>query len=153
MIIGQQFESSEYYQPYIESRNYPQIGLDSSYGKLIYESEIVNYKPERLYNYYKNFVCDGIYGYNCTHNIENLKQYAGLDISTESGLINSSIESIKGYKVYYNSEAVNGANSVLSGAVLIPISREKLKGVVIFYHYTVLDKRNIPSNFKQILLF
>lgn len=148
MIIGQQFESSEYYQPYIESRNYPQIGLDSSYGKLIYESEIVNYKPERLYNYYKNFVCDGIYGYNCTRNIENLKQYAGLDISTESGLINSSIKSIKGYKVYYSSEAVNGANSVLSGAVLIPISREKLKGVVIFYHYTVLDKRNIPSNFK-----
>lgn len=148
MIAGQQFESSQYYQPYIESRSYPQIALNSSFGKLIYESEIVNYKPEKLYNYYKSFVCDGIYGYNCTRNIENLKQYAGLDINSESGLISSSIVSIKGYKVYYTSEAVNGANSVLSGAVLIPISHEKLKGVVIFYHYTVLDKRNIPSNFK-----
>lgn len=147
-IVGQQFESSGYYQPYIESRSYPSIGLDSSFGKLIYESEIVNYKPEKLYNYYKNFVCDGIYSHNCIRNIENLKQYAGLDISTESGLINPTITSIKGYKVYYTSEAVNGANSILSGAVLIPISREKLKGVVIFYHYTVLDKRNIPSNFK-----
>ncbi|MBX9598562.1 MAG: hypothetical protein K2X04_08295 [Burkholderiales bacterium] len=147
-IVGQHFESIEYYQPYISPRSYPPLALDSSFGKLIYESEIVNYKPERLYNYYKNFVCDGIYGYNCTYNINNLKQYAGLDITTESGLISSSIESIKGYKVYYSSEAVNGTDSVLSGAVLIPISHEKLKGVIIFYHYTVLDKRNIPSNFK-----
>ena len=89
MIAGQQFESSQYYQPYIESRSYPQVTLDSSFGKLVYESEIVNYKPEKLYNYYKNFVCDGIYGYNCTRNIENLKQYAGLDINSESGLIYS----------------------------------------------------------------
>jgi pimeloyl-ACP methyl ester carboxylesterase len=122
--------------------------LASTYGQLIYESEVVNYQPHKLYNYYKNQICDGIYLYNCSRNIKNLTDYTGLDINQESGLISSTISSIKGYKVYYTSPNLNNQAVTMSGAVLLPISATLLKGVIIFYHYTVLDKRNIPSNFK-----
>ncbi len=139
-------ESNDYSQ-YFAAKKYQPVILSESYGKQVQFFKVLDYKPERLYKYYLNKICAGVYIANCSYNKENLKLYTGTDVSKESGLIDSSIKSIDGYTLNYTTINNEGKPQLVSGAVLMPDSAKPIKGIVLFYHYTILDKNNIPSNF------
>ncbi len=139
--------SYENLHSYITNKNYPKITLDYSMGNLISESKILTYSLKGMQRYYHNNLCRNIYWYNCKSNIANLYDYSGVDIESMTSFARNGVESVVGYKVKYNTVDYYGNSQQVSGSVLIPTTREKLKGVVIVYHHTVLDKRNAPSSF------
>lgn len=140
---------ASYYEPLIESREYPGITIDESYGKLIAESRVQTYSARGLYRYYRGFVCNQIYDVSCSKNLVNLHNYTGLSLESQSQLFNPEIESVIGYKMIYSTRGADGLSHQVSGAVLVPKQTTPIKGVILFYHYTILDKRNIPSNFNR----
>ncbi len=146
-FLNHDYES--YYQPLIESREYPKIMINESLGQLISESLVQTYSVHGLYRYYRGFVCDQVYGRSCTKNLSNLQQYAGLSLESQTNLFNLDIESVMGYKMIYSTRGADGLNHQVSGAVLVPKQTTPIKGIILFYHYTILDKRNIPSNFNR----
>ena len=140
---------ASYYQPLIESREYPKISLSESYGALVSESVVQTYSVRGLYNYYRNFVCDQIYAKSCRKNLDNLQNYAGLRLESSAQLFHADIESVIGSKMIYSTLGADGLSHQVSGALLVPKQTTPIKGIILFYHYTVLDKRNIPSNFNR----
>jgi hypothetical protein len=134
---------------YIASKPYPKVKLSSAFGSLLSESMIASYDSVSLYKLYHTTICKGLYGSNCKFNLKNIQQYAGIDLNSESGLIGQQFSQINAYKVSYTTPDMNGIAHPVSGAVLIPQSEQPLKGVIVFYHYTVLNKDNVPSNFEH----
>ena len=134
---------------YIASKPYPKVKLSNAFGSLLSESMIASYDSASLYKLYHTTICKGLYGSNCKFNLKNIQQYAGIDLNSESGLIGQQFSQINAYKVSYTTPDMNGIAHPVSGAVLIPKSEQPLKGVIVFYHYTVLNKDNVPSNFEH----
>lgn len=134
-------------ESYITTKAYTKVVIDDSYGKLLYESQVVTYQPQQLNKFYKKKICDDVYWFNCSYNLSNLQEYTNVDLDSESGLFTANVESIVGYKVNYTTQDLDNTARNVSGAVLIPSSNKPLKGVVLFYHYTVLNNRNVPSSF------
>ena len=132
---------------YITSKSYPKITIDNGYGQLVTESQIGVYKADALQEFYKEQICAGLWGRDCKFNINSLQQYTGIDLNVESSLVGQEFSQINAYKVVYTTKGMDGLPHNVSGAVLIPQSDQPLKGVVIFYHFTVLNKMNVPSNF------
>lgn len=134
---------------YITNKTYTITHLGKDSSQLISESLVIQYKPHDLNNYFRKITCNKLYIASCDNNLENLEQYAGIDINSESGLFIESFSQINGYKVIYTSVGIDNLPHKFSGAVLVPESDKPLKGIVIFYHFTILDKQNIPSNFDR----
>lgn len=134
-------------ESYIESKIYGKVIIDDSYGQLLSESLIVNYTPIWSTKFYKDKICSGLYWFNCDYNLKGVLEYTGVDLSNESSLFSPSIESISGYKVSYTTIDMSNKSHNVSGGILIPNSNQPLKGVVLFYHYTVLNNQNVPSRF------
>lgn len=134
---------------YIAPSSYAKVNLSESFGQLISESQILSYQPDELHKYYRDKVCEDLFGWNCKYNLKNIKQYTGVDLKQESGLIGQSFSQIDAHRVIYTSLGMDKQAHPVSGAILIPQGSEPLKGVVLFYHFTVLNKTNIPSNFAK----
>ena len=143
------YSESADYAAYISDKTYPQLQLSSSYGELISESKIITYQPAQLYNYYLAKVCNGLYLFDCSHNKRNIQDYNHIDLNSESGLMDFPLQRVDGYRVSYTTPDLQHQAHVVSGAILLPQSPEPLKGIVIFYHFSVLDKANVPSSFKR----
>lgn len=140
-------ESNNYSQ-YLAEKSYSKVDMNNNYGQKLQISKVIDYPVSKLYKYYVNKICDGIYIANCIYNKNNIKTNLGIDLSSESsGLIASGIHSVSGYRLDYTTVDVAGKSRIVSGAVLVPETDQPLKGVVLFYHYTILDKNNFPSNF------
>lgn len=131
----------------IESHEYLHTSLSNDYGNLQYESLIVSYPVKKLSRFYRSKICDAVYLVNCSNNINMLNKFTNIDLDRESAIFVNNIESIEVYKIKYNALNAFGESVVLSGSVLIPTNHQtKVNGIVIMYHFTALDKRNIPSN-------
>lgn len=145
-IINTNEVAPEVLESYISSKTYSKVIIDDTYGKLLYESQVVNYKPKDLNKFYNSKICKDVYWFNCNYNLKNLQEYTNVDLSSESGLFTANVESVVGYKVKYTTLDLDNKSRDVSGAVLIPTTKT-LKGIVLFYHYTVLNNRNVPSSF------
>lgn len=132
-----------------DSTPFPKVKINDSFGSLISESQVGAYKPDSLYKFYRNSICGGVYGFNCKSNIKNLNQYTGVNLEQESGLIGQDFSQINAYKVVYTTQGMDNKEHRVSGAILLPQSDQPLKGVIIFYHFTVLNKDNVPSRFNK----
>lgn len=133
---------------FIESGTYTKVNLSENLGKFISESQALSYKPDELYQYYRAKVCEGVYWFNCKANLKHIKQDTGIDFEQKSALIGHSFSKINAHRLIYTTLGMDNQARKVSGAVLIPQSSQPLKGVVIVYHVTVLNKENVPSNFK-----
>lgn len=131
----------------IESHDYFHTSLSNNYGNLQYESLIVSYPIKKLSKFYRSKICDALYLVNCKNNIKMLNKFTNIDLDRESAIFVNNIESVEVYKIKYTAPNAFGESVVLSGSILIPNNHQtKVNGVVIMYHFTALDKRNIPSN-------
>lgn len=151
LAAGNVIESITYenLSSYIGERQYTKVNFDYSLGNLISESKNITYSTNRLQHFYHNKLCENIYWYNCETNIANLDKFSGVNIESRTSFAKLGIESVVGYKVKYTTVDYYGKPHEVSGSILIPQTKEKLKGVVIAYHHTVLDKNNAPSNFRR----
>lgn len=136
------------FNDYISSKNYAPVSINNSYGQLVTESQIGIYKSAALQDFYKDLVCKGMWGKDCDFTISSIQKYTGIDLNQESSLVGQNYSQINAYKVIYTTQGMDGQAHNVSGAVLVPQSDQALKGVVIFYHFTVLNKTNVPSNFE-----
>ena len=84
-------------ESYITTKAYTKVVIDDSYGKLLYESQVVTYQPQQLNKFYKKKICDDVYWFNCSYNLSNLQEYTNVDLDSESGLFTANVESIVGY--------------------------------------------------------
>lgn len=134
---------------YIVSKPYPKVKLSNAFGSLLSESMVAAYDSASLYKSYYATICKGLYSSNCKFNLKNIQQYAAINLDSESGLVGQQFSQINAYKVSYTTPDMTGVAHPVSGAILVPQSEQPLKGVIVFYHYTVLDKNNVPSNFEQ----
>lgn len=134
---------------YIESKTYPTIKLNESYGVFIKEKREKDYSRNIMTKFYRGKICRGLFITSCNRNLRNIEKYTGVNLDDEDSLFESGIYNVRGYKVSYLTPDMNGKPRQVSGAVIIPDSEKPLKGVVVMYHYTVLDKKNIPSNFNK----
>ena len=132
---------------YIAPKKYAPVMLSDGYGQLLSESQVGIYKPAALQDFYKQEVCKGLWGRNCKFTINSIEKYTGINLDNESSLVGLPYSLIDAYKVSYTTPDMNNNTHPVSGAVLIPETNQPLKGVVIFYHFTVLNKSNVPSNF------
>lgn len=145
--IGLNQDNSIFLESYIANKGYPKILISNTTGNLVNNQKVIDYHPKWLYEFYLSKICSGLYIASCNYNRANIKTDMGIDLSSESGLITENFESVYGYKVVYTTKDLYNRDHHVSGAVLIPNSMNKLKGIVLFYRYTILDKNNIPSNF------
>lgn len=135
------------FNAYIAPKKYTPVKIDDKYGKLLSESQVGIYKPAALQEFYRQEICKGLWGRDCKFNINSIEKYTGINLDDESGLVGLPYSVINAYKVVYTMPDMDNAVHRVSGAVLIPETNLPLKGVVIFYHFTVLNKSNVPSNF------
>ncbi|MDD3266805.1 MAG: lipase family protein [Burkholderiales bacterium] len=136
-------------QSYIESKNYPTVNLSESYGIFIKEKREKDYSRNVMTKFYRGKICRGLFFTSCNRNLSNIEKHTGINLNDEDSLFESGIYNVRGYKVSYLTPDMHGKPRQVSGAVIIPDSEKPLKGVVVMYHYTVLDKKNIPSNFNK----
>ncbi len=128
---------------------FAKVKINDMFGNLISESQVGSYKIDSINKFYKDQVCSGLYGFNCKANIANIYKYTGIDLTQESGLIGQDFDQINAYKIVYTTEGMDNKEHSVSGAILLPKSDKPLKGVVVFYHFTVLNKDNVPSRFNK----
>lgn len=135
--------------PYLEDKSVAVFNLDEQYGELNQAKLIESYSPVYFQKNLKNFVCKGIYSFNCRKNIAAIKQYTNLNLDIESALVESRLQQVNAYKINYTTPGVDAKAITVSGAVLLPQSTQKLKGIVVFYHFTALNNNNVPSRFES----
>ncbi|MCC2624659.1 MAG: hypothetical protein K0R14_532 [Burkholderiales bacterium] len=109
---------------------------------------VEKYKTKKLQEYIdKENICKT--GNNtdaCNENKKNLAEDFNFNLD-QIGESNP-ISRIDAYSVIYNSKDLYNAPDTLSGAILVPeIEKEKIKGVVLFYHPQEFTKYNVPSCF------
>lgn len=135
------------YSKYIADVNYPKISLDDNLGILVASNKAVDYIEPQLYRYYRKKVCEGVFWFNCNHNVQSISQNTGIDLTKIDGLITRKFENVSGYQVVYTTHGSDGNPYNVSGAILIPKSPTPLKGVIIYYHAAGLNRKDVPSNF------
>lgn len=134
---------------YVTDKVYHKTVIEEQYGQLLSESLVVQYTPKGLTRFLNNKICNNIYWFNCSANLTNLQQFTGIDISEESSLIDPGITKVNAYRINYTTQGMDNTEHNVSGAVLVPQSATALKGVILFYHYTILNKHNAPSYFES----
>ncbi|MFN8770384.1 MAG: alpha/beta hydrolase family protein [Neisseriaceae bacterium] len=122
-------------------RNVPLSNLESSELVFVYNTESLEYGYEHMF-------CTNLI--HCKSNIENVKNnpyFGGFDLSKRPIKDNLySIESISLYRIIYTTIGQFGESELVSGAIYYPeISKNKIKGVVLFFHPTFFAKSSVSS--------
>jgi len=82
----------------------------------------------------------------CTENKKNLADQFNFNVDQIGK--NNPISRINAYSVTYPSHGVSGEARTLSGAILVPdVAKDKIKGVILFYHPRDVTKYYVPSCF------
>ena len=124
-----------------------------SNGILIASAKGPTYSPQTMQREVKKDICSGLnirmaeQNAVCTKNLAMIKynaKYANFDPSAMIGT------SVSTYKINYLTPNLNGTPIKVSGAVLLPnIDQQQIKGVVLFFHGIVANKKDVSSNFNN----
>ena len=119
-------------------------------GTLINESQIYTYTTESLNMSYHTLFCANLNQEDCNKNSENIKNTTGFGEFDymANPIINNQfgIQNIAGIKLQYTTKGVFGEERKVSGLIFMPqVAPDKIKGVVLFFHPTLLSKYNVPS--------
>lgn len=117
-------------------------------SQLISSNLIKTYSINFVENEYKKYFCGNLS--NCSNNINNVKKSASFgyfDLNTHPIINNSlKIKKILLNRLIYSTLDPNNKKVIVSGAVFIPqISKNEIKGIVLFFHPTFFDKKSVPS--------
>ena len=100
--------------------------------------------------FYQSTICpSGLTQPECTQNQTNLNtpQFGNFDLSKDPiGSNPLGITQVDALKVTYGALNVGGAPVTVSGGMLIP-ETDTLKGIILYFHGTVVQRSQVPSNF------
>lgn len=113
---------------------------------------IVTYETEKLDADYLKLFCNNldVDSSQCIDNIKDIQKvsgFEGFDLSKHPIANNPlGIKKVDAIKVRYHTGGVFGDDRTVSGSFLIPqIEEQKIRGVILFFHPTLLSKYNVPS--------
>ncbi len=138
-------------------------------GKLLSSSEVTTYftgatssspaslqaTPTPVPNldaYYVQTICpSGLTGAQCAQNEANLNtaDFGNFDVTADPIANNPlHIEAVDAVKITYGAINVGGPAVTVSGGIVIPeVAAASLKGIVLYFHGTTVQRNNVPSNF------
>lgn len=105
-----------------------------------------------LDTFYTNLICpSGLTQQGCASNKSNLDtvEFGNFNVASDPIANNpAGVRQIDAVKIDYTAIDINGAPVTVSGGVLIPkINTSALKGIVLYYHGTTVERVNVPSTF------
>jgi len=105
-----------------------------------------------LQTYYVQTICpSGFSQTDCQQNEANLNtpQFGNFDV-TANPISNNplGIQNVDAVKITYGALNVGGVPVTVSGGIVVPeLASSSIKGIVLFFHGTTVQRNNIPSNF------
>ena len=129
-------------------------------GKLV-SSELVTTYPTASANnvtgldaFYNNLICSGLNQTDCATNIADLNtpEFGNFDLASDPIANNSlGIANVDAVKIDYGAINVDHTAVTVSGGIAIPeLAPDQLKGVILYFHGTTVQRTNVPSNFTAI---
>ncbi len=107
-----------------------------------------------LDSFYTGVICAGLETANCTSNENNLNtaQFGNFDLAENPiGHNRLGIAMVDAVKIHYTAINVDQNALPVSGGILVPrISASSLKGVILYFHGTTVDRSYVPSNFTPL---
>lgn len=116
------------------------------------------FTTQDLQSFLSSQVCQGLETNDCNSNLDYIRQNADFGHIDVSNFVTNNplnVPSVTAYKLVYNTIGVpqylsGGApeEETVSGVVLMPnINPHNIKGVILYYHATLMSKLQVPSNF------
>ncbi len=129
---------------------YP-TGATSSTASTSYDGVEASTLPA-LDEYYVDTICpNGITQAQCQQNEANLNtpDFGNFDLSTDPiGNNPLNIQQVDADEITYGAINVGGAAVTVSGGIVIPeLPAASIRGIVLFFHGTTIQRSNVPSNF------
>ncbi len=105
-----------------------------------------------LQTFYVQTICpSGISPANCQHNEANLNtpDFGNFDVNADPISNNPlGIQNVDAVKIAYGAINVGGVPVTVSGGIVVPeLASTSIKGIVLFFHGTTVQRTNVPSNF------
>ena len=102
--------------------------------------------------YYTQTICpSGLTQMECMQNEQNLNapDFGNFDVSADPIANNPlGIRMVDAIKIIYGAINVNGAAVSVSGGIVIPeLAPKSIKGIILFFHGTTVQRSDVPSNF------
>ncbi len=126
-------------------------------GKLV-SSELVTTYPTASTNsvtgldtFYNNLICSGLNQTDCATNITDLNtpEFGNFDLASDPiGDNPLGIANVAAVKIDYGAIHVDHTAVTVSGGIAVPeLSANKLKGVILYFHGTTVQRTYVPSSF------
>ncbi|MGO9607125.1 MAG: lipase family protein [Candidatus Binataceae bacterium] len=107
-----------------------------------------------LDSFYTKVICDRLDTQDCATNTANLNtpQFGNFDLATNPIGNNAyGIASIDAIKLGYTAINVDGAAVPVTGGLLVPeMNPASIRGLIVFYHGTIVERDLAPSNFPAL---
>lgn len=124
-------------------------------GDLISSHLVVTYStstgPLALNSLYTQAICNNLSAADCTTNKNNLNtpQFGNFNVNADPiGKNPLGIGSVDAAKITYTALNVDKSILTLSGGIVIPrVAPADVKGLVVYFHETTVQRTNVPSNF------
>ncbi len=102
--------------------------------------------------YYTQSVCpSSLTPTECMQNEQNLDttDFGNFDVTADPIANNAlGIRMVDGIKIVYGAINVNGAAVSVSGGIAVPeLAPKSIKGIILFFHGTTVQRSDVPSNF------
>lgn len=104
-----------------------------------------------LDTFYSRLICNQLTSQECAGNIANLDvpEFGNFNLDADPiGNNRLGIEAIDAVKIDYGAINVDGGPVTVSGGIEIPeIANRRLKGIILYFHGTAVQRSNVPSTF------
>ncbi len=102
--------------------------------------------------YYSDAICpSSLSQADCAKNEESLNtaDFGNFDVAADPIANNPlGIQKVDASKIIYGAVNVNGAVVMVSGGIVIPeLAPASIKGIILFFHGTTIQRSSVPSNF------
>lgn len=126
-------------------------------GVLISDQLVTTYPTATIANspgldaFYSQLICNGLNPQNCASNISNLDtpQFGNFNLAADPiGSNPLGIPAVYAVKIDYTAINVDRSAVTVSGGIVIPeIAPALLKGLILYFHGTTVQRTNVPSTF------
>jgi|SRR5208283_517464 len=108
--------------------------------------------PLALDTYYTQTICpSSLTQMECTQNEQSLNtaDFGNFDVTSDPIANNSlGVRLVGADKIAYGAINVGGAAVMVSGGIVAPdLAPASIKGIILFFHGTTIQRSNVPSNF------
>jgi hypothetical protein len=142
----------------LDGSGQPPFNIGSGEGNLVSEQLVTTYPTVSnstqtgLDSFYTQTICPStLTAQNCATNEESLNtaEFGNFDVTADPIANNSlGIKLVDAVKIDYTAMNVDQTPVTVSGGIAIPeIAPASIKGIILYFHGTTVQRTNVPSNF------